>query len=119
MKAKLKEIYSIDTPIPLEKFRPVDPGNFVLSITLMIGLEETDGRESFDMHVCTPDWIKEQCAQDTYVWGRHTLVVLEYNFELIKRTIERYIDTCAGEDWHTIAKQLSAMGAWEFENYQP
>ena len=90
MKAKLKEIYSIHTSIPLEKFRPIDPRNFLIPITLMIGLEDTDGSDSFDMHVCTVDWIKTRCAIDAYVWGRHKLVVFEYDFDLIKETIERY-----------------------------
>lgn len=118
MKAKLKEIYSLELTHPLEAFWPEDESNFGISVRLMIGPEDSAGSESFDILVCTPDWIKSQYSEEKCVWGRHMLIVLDYDFALIKREIERYIAGCVGEDWQTIARKLSGMGAWEFEDYK-
>ena len=118
MNAKLKEMYSLELPHSLEEFWPDDKGNFGISVRLMIGAEDSPGSESFDILVCTPDWIKNQYAEEKCVWGRHMFIVLEYDVDLIKREVERYIASCTGEDWLTIARKLSGMGAWEFEDYQ-
>jgi Immunity protein 8 len=119
MKAKLKEMYSLELAQPLEEFWPDDESNFGISIRLMIGSEDNSGSESFDILVCTPDWIKTQYADEKCVWGRHMLIVLEYDLELIRQEVDRYIAGCTGEDWQAIARKLSSMGAWEFEGYQP
>lgn len=119
MKAKLKNIFSLDVDQPLDKFWPEDTQNFGLSMRLMIGAENSDGSESFDIVVCTPDWIKTQFESKKYMWGHHMLIVNEYDFLLIKKEIERYISNCTGDNWPTIAQKLSRMGAWEFEGYQP
>ena len=119
MKAKLKEIYSLEVDMPHQEFFPDDPNNFGLSVRLMIGPENSAGAESFDILVCTPDWIKHQYGEERAVWGRHILIVLEYDFYQIKAEIDRYIESCTGDNWVAIAQQLSRMGAWEFEDYVP
>ena len=119
MKAKLKEMYSLELDHALEEYWPEDQNNFGIAVRLMIGLENGRGSESFDILVCTPDWLKSQYAEEQYVWGRHMLIMLTYDFNLIKGAIERYIASCTGDDWLTIAQKLSRMGAWEFEDYQP
>lgn len=119
MKAELKEISPLVPTYSLEEFWPDDESNFALPVRLMIGTDDSVGADSFDILVCTPDWIKSQYAEEKCVWGRHMLIVLEYDFDLIKREIERYIATCTGEDWETIAQKLSRIGSWEFEDYQP
>ena len=119
MRAILKEIYSLELTHPLEEFWPNDESNFGISVRLMIGVEGEAESESFDILVCTPDWIKCQYSEDKCVWGRHMLIVLEYDFNLIKREIEHYIESCTGVNWQLIAQKLSRMGAWEFEDYKP
>lgn len=118
MKPKLKEMYSLQLMQPLEEFRPNDESNFAISIRLMIGPEDNSGSESFDILVCTPDWIKSQYAEEKCVWGCHMLIVLEYDLSLIRQEIERYLIGCTGEDWQAVARKLSIMGSWEFDNYQ-
>jgi hypothetical protein len=120
MRAKLKNIYSLEIKCPLAEYWPEDTAYFGISIRLIIGLDTpAGGEESFDLFVCTPDWLKNQCAEIGYVWGRSMLIVHEYDFNLIKREVERYVASCAGDDWLTIARKLSYMGTWEFEDYQP
>lgn len=118
MKPKLKEMYSLQLSESLENFWPDEESNFGISIRLMIGPENSVGSESFDIFVCTPDWIKHQYAEDRCVWGRHMLIVMEYDLTLIRKEVESYISRCTGKDWKAIAKKLNGMGAWEFEDYQ-
>ncbi|UXI66936.1 immunity 8 family protein [Tahibacter amnicola] len=85
MRAILKEIYSIETEVPLQDYWPGDPSNFALSVRLLVGPEGEEAAESFDVLVCTPDWIKHQYSAERAVWGRHMLIVLEFDFALIER----------------------------------
>ncbi|MEF2277661.1 immunity 8 family protein [Deinococcus sp. YIM 134068] len=119
MRAELKEMFSPDLASPLQDYWPETEGNFGFSLRLMIGPEGSDAAESFDVFVCTPDWLKQEHADEKYVWGRHMLIVLEYDAALIKRAVERHVSRCLGTDWSEIARRLSRFGAWEFEDYQP
>lgn len=117
MKAKLKRMCSLEWARPLEELRPDDETNFGISIRLVIGIEDSPGEESFDILACTPEWIKSQYAEEKCVWGGHMLIVFEYDIDLIKHEVDRYIARCTGGDWLTIARKLREMGAWEFEGY--
>lgn len=119
MRAVLKGMRSLELEEPLEKYCPDDPVNFGTWIRLMIGPENSTGSESFDILVCTPDWIKVQYEIERAIWGRHMLIVLEYNFDLIKTEVNHYIENCTGSDWGVIAQKLSRIGKWEFEDYVP
>jgi hypothetical protein len=69
MKAKLEEKFSLDVPCSLESFSPEDKSNFGISLRLMVGTENSDGAESFDVVMCSPDWIKNQRHQEDFLWG--------------------------------------------------
>lgn len=75
------------------------------------------GSEAFDIQVCTPAWLKSQCAGEGPIWGRHMLIVDVYDYEAIKGLIESYVARI-DDDWATIAMTLSRIGAWEFEDYK-
>ena len=49
--------------------------------------------------------------------GRHHLIVMEYNFERIVRSIEDFIKQCTGADWNEVAEKIGRLGKWEFEDY--
>lgn len=83
MKAKLKEIYSLQLSKPLNEFWPEIKDNFGISVRLMIGPDEAPGSESFDILICTPDWIKNQYIDEKCVWGSHMLIVMEYDYDAI------------------------------------
>jgi hypothetical protein len=119
MRAKLKEMYSLELSVKLEEYRPDDHKNFSLSIRLIVGPEGSESGESFDIFVCTPDWIKEQFTQESCLWGRHMLIVPAYDHFLILRKVWHQIAACQGKDWDEFATKLARFGAWEFEDYQP
>jgi hypothetical protein len=118
MNAKLKEIYSLELDQPLDRYCPKDPENYAISIRLMIGPENQTASESFDVLVCTPTWLTTHYAKERLAWGHHFLIVLDYDFALIKGEIERKIAACSGKDWPTSAQKLSKYAAWEFTDYQ-
>jgi hypothetical protein len=118
MRAELKEIYSLEVDCDLDKYWPEDPENFGVSMRLMVGVENAIGAESFDIFVCTPDWLKDHCRDDEAMSGRHMLIVCEYDFNLIKIQINRWLNSCTGNNWRTVAYKFSRFAAWEFEDYE-
>jgi len=50
---------------------------------LTIGPSDGDGGEISCLTVCTAKWLMKACEKDGFVWGRHHLIVPEYNLETI------------------------------------
>ena len=117
MKAKLKNWYCPDID-DLSNYSPVQSDNFCFLFRAMVGLMEEEGEESFDIQVCTPQWLITNMKKDDVFCGRHFLIVLEYNFERIFRKIKNLIESCTGNDWDEIAAKVSRIGFWEFEDYE-
>ncbi|AJC21292.1 immunity 8 family protein [Pandoraea pulmonicola] len=118
MKAEIKSLHSLQLEDRLINYQPDDLSNFSTWIRAYIGPQSEASSEAFDIEICTPDWLKSQCAIEGQMWGRHMLIVEAYDYKTIKAAIERYVATCHGEDWAAIATKLSRMGAWEFEDYR-
>jgi hypothetical protein len=116
MQAKLKELFSLD--FDLATFWPEKPDNFGFWLRAMIGPEDHAGADSFDIHVCTPEWLKSNYSVSDTVWGRHFLIVFEYDRARIEAAIVRYCERCFGNDWQEIAQKISRIGYWEFEDYR-
>ena len=114
MKAALKRIHSPD--VDFKDYWPEEEDRFSFLLQAMIGPEESDASESFDIVVCTPRWLAENCHEP--MWGRHMLIVPNYDIGRIEKMISQYCSSCTGKDWETIAKSLSQIGRWEFEGYQ-
>lgn len=119
MRADLKNMYSIELPVSLKEYRPTDPKHFGISVCLEVGLLGSDATDLFDLFVCTPYWIQEQCAQEGAVWGRHMLLMPVYDCDLILQAVTRRMDACQGRDWYEVANKLAQFAAWEFEDYLP
>lgn len=117
MKAKLKNLYSLD--FDLVSYWPDESDKFGLWLRAIVGPVDQPGEESFDIFVCTPGWIKERCSSQRAIWARHTLIVLEYDVNAIRSHISTKIESCSADDWSGLANQLSRIGAWEFEDYKP
>lgn len=116
MKAKLKELFSLD--FDLNTYWPENETNFSLILRAMIGPEGSNEAESFDIQVCTFDWLKEKYETERAVFGQQMLVVFEYDIDLIKQKVESFCDECISDNWQDIGNRLNLIGAWEFENYQ-
>ena len=117
MRAKIKSYHSPDIE-DLYKYVPKNPTNFSLLLELMVGPENENGEESFNIQICTPGWFLSTMKKHDIVPGRHFLIVLEYNYDRIYNKIKQLIENCTGNDWNEVADKVSRIGFWEFEDYQ-
>jgi hypothetical protein len=53
--------------------------------------------ESFQLTVCSPDWLANACQKHGYVLGRHPLIVKHFDPDSITKMLTTLIDRCAGE----------------------
>src|SRR5262245_44942424 len=67
---ELKHILSPDID-DLESYFPEDPESFGFSLQLLIGPKDQVGEESFEVMVCTPQWLSRHTPHDQIVIGRH------------------------------------------------
>jgi hypothetical protein len=117
MQAELKRIHSPDV-LDLEHYNPEPSSNFSFLLQAMIGPMGCEGEEAFDIVVATPEWLRQRCGEQIII-GEHHLIICDYNYATLFDFIARFAEKCVGEDWQTIAKQLSRLGRWEFDDYRP
>jgi Immunity protein 8 len=110
--------HSVNDGQALEVFRPEDPGNFSLILRLIIGPRGQPGEESFDITICTPASLVEECARHGFVLGRHLLVVSAYDPPHIMSVLRKLVADCSGLSWAEVGSKLARIAYWEFEGYQ-
>lgn len=115
IQAELRKLHSPDV-FDLKEFQPDGP--FGLLIQAMVGPLGSDGEESFDVLVCTPEWFLANMGEDI-VSGRHYLFMKRYDYGVLKQFIQDYCASCRDSSWEKVAQKLSRIGKWEFEDYRP
>jgi hypothetical protein len=90
-----------------------------LGLRILAGPDDGPGEESFDLTVCSVAWLEEQVRRDGVVDARHHLIVEWYDWPKVRAYVERFVQRCQGDTWRDVAEQLSRLGYWEFEDYQP
>jgi hypothetical protein len=95
MRAALKYLQSPDID-DLATFCPKEPSKFCFLLQMMVGPAAEEGAESFDVTVCTPQWLIEHCPTDVILEGRHYLFVMEYDFAQIQNYLQQRIEACVG-----------------------
>ena len=113
---ELKRLHSPDI-IDLINYAPEDSSSFSLLVQAMVGPKGENWEESFDIDVCTPSWIEKNQKHDEVLIARHFLIVLEYDYRNIVKTINDFLKNCSGENWDEVALKVSRLGLWEFEDY--
>src|SRR5215813_8550469 len=116
VKPAIRSIHSPDVGA-LEAYSPVDPEVFGFLAQVMIGPDEGEGEESFDVRVCSPKWLLQRYDREDIIIGRHHLIMLEYDFGRMMRAIEAFCRECEAPTWRELALKLSRLGKWEFEDY--
>ena len=117
MNAKLKSWYCPDIE-DLSAYVPPQSDNFCFLFRAMVGPDDREGKESFDIQVCTPKWFLSRMKEGDIICGRHFLVVIEFDFDRIFNKIKSLVESCNGNDWDTVAEKVGRIGFWEFEDYQ-
>lgn len=120
MQATLRRLHSPDAPDGLATFAPDDPERFSMLVQALVGPADSEGEESFDFTVSSPDLIAAEAADGKgFVFPRHRLVLTHWDPALVQRAIEDLVQRTEGKDWREIATKLSRFGRWEFEDYRP
>jgi hypothetical protein len=116
--AQVKGIFTWEMD-DLERYVPQDPEKFCVLVRAMVGPRGNEGEESFDINVCTPEWLKDQVQREGFVIGVHRLFVNTYDAARIKKLITKLIERYSGDSWRDVAEKISRIGHWEFEDYKP
>lgn len=117
MKAALRSLSSAD--IDVETYVPDDPATDGVWIRLIVGPADGPGDESFDVLVCTPNWLRNVVAEEGPQIGRHRLIVDPFDLTVARDFLRRQVESVEAPDWPTLAEKLGRLGYWEFEDYQP
>jgi hypothetical protein len=117
MRAVLKSLNLEPDPATL----PGDPAAFSLLARMIVGPPDTPGEESFDITVCSPEWLAQACRQVGGIYNaQHHLVVNFDDFDV--RALERWltarVQEVQAESWAEVGERLGRLGHWEFEDYR-
>ena len=118
MQPVLKRLHSPDID-NLESYSPDQPDNFSFLLQAMVGSSDGEGEESFDLVVCTPQWMIERYKSDDVLLGLHKIIVLEYDYRRLRGFIEKFLMRCSGKNWDEVASKVSLLGHWEFDGHRP
>lgn len=95
-----------------------DPDDFGFLLQLLVGPENQEGEESFDVVVCSPKWFSRR-LEDAPVSGRHHLFMKRYDYSMLERYLVDFLERCQGDSWAEVARLVGRLGAWEFDDYVP
>lgn len=99
-----------------------DPAEFSLLARMIVGPSDTPGEESFDVTVCTPEWLAKACSQAGGIFDpRHHLVVTfeEFDQRAVRAWLTARVQALEADTWSEIGAQLGRLGYGEFEDYRP
>lgn len=116
MIAELKLI-SLADHSSFESFVPEHPLDFGVDVRLYIGTVGQDAADSFRLTVCSPEWLRRECALQGFVWRWDLLIVEEFNRVKIVQVLQRMVSRCVGETWDIVVAQLARRMQWEFDTY--
>lgn len=118
MKSVLKGIRSLEIEDDLNNYWPEDPQIFGSWVRVIIGPDDQEGAEFFDMLVCTPKWLQSEVEKKGVLSGKGTIILDEYDYDKIILFIKNQLNDCCAEDWAGITQKLSLISFWEYEDYK-
>lgn len=98
-----------------------DPAKFAFTARMIVGPPDPPGEESFDVWVCTPEWLAVECQrQGGILDARHHVVVDFRSFDQrsLRQWLEARVERAEGPTWTEVAGHLTRLGHWEFEEYK-
>ncbi|WP_193610400.1 Imm8 family immunity protein [Nocardioides lijunqiniae] len=101
---------------------PADAAEFSLHARMIVGPSGSPGEESFDLTVCTPEWLAKACRKAGGIYdARHHLVVSFTDFDqrVLHDWLAARVQETSGDTWAEVGERLGRLGFWEFEDYRP
>lgn len=100
----------------LSSWQP-ESAEWSLLVRILAGPADGPGEESFDITVCSVEWLASLVRRHGLVDGRHHLILDRFDWPTLKSYIERRVHQCTGDDWDEVSAKLARLGLWEFEDY--
>lgn len=113
MKAKLHMLESPNLSQPLAQFLPDDPEDVDLQVVAHIGHNASRGSDLFYFRLLTPKPLARHLLERRFVWGRSTLFVERFDYELLRAIIETMCENVDSESWDDMAERISHYAFWE------
>jgi hypothetical protein len=116
MRAVLKSLDLEPDPSTLSD----DAAEFSLLARMIVGPPDSPGEESFDVTVCTPEWLARACTRVGGIYNaRHHLVVNFEEFDQVRLRawLSARVQELEAENWSEVGQRLGRLGYWEFEDY--
>src|SRR5262249_49100243 len=113
MRAQLKSLDLDPDPATL----PGDAAEFALRARMSDG----PGEESFDITVCSPEWLAQACRKVGGIYSpRHHLVVDFEGFDerALHAWLAARVQEVQANTWPEVGERVSRLGYWEFEDYR-
>lgn len=116
MRAVLKSLELEPEPATL----PAEPAKFSFNARMIVGPLDAPGEESFDLTVCTSEWMADSCRRAGGIYdARHHLVVdfEEFDQRALRSWLSSRVEGIEADTWQQVGERLSRLGYWEFEDY--
>lgn len=117
MDVEVKRLFSSDTgSTPLEDYSPDDPTRFGILVAVDVGTRGDPAADQFSVMVCSPAWLDEslRTREPRHLFGRHYLIMPEWDFEALRNIIDWRVKHTAGGTWEEFASHLDLYFHWEF-----
>jgi hypothetical protein len=88
---------------------------------MIVGPPDAPGEESFDVIVCSPEWLAGACGKAGGIYdARHHVVVSFEDFDqrALRAWLSARVRAVESTTWAEIGARLGRLGYWEFEDYR-
>ena len=102
--------------VELESWVPDAPNEVYFLLELEIGVVGEERRDIFQVVVATPEGLRAR-ARANVIAERGTLVVSEYSWRDLRRSIQSIVERCESPTWSESALKLQRYFEWEYEDY--
>ena len=100
-----------------ETYVSPDPLDDSFWLRMIVGPPDGPGEESFDVLVCTPDWLARVVSKEGPQIGRHRLILERLDLRESEAFLRRQVERLEASTWEELAAKISRLGYWEFEDY--
>ena len=114
------EVRSISSPdVEFYAWEPLNNSDVFFLVEIAIGEAGVKGSDVFQIVVATPEGLRARSRVGEFtIRERCTLIVSNYNWAEIKKSLETIVRKCEGENWSTSTLNLQRFFNWEYEDYK-
>ena len=114
IRLEVQNFYSPDVEIHSWEPESLEEVRFLLEME--VGEVGKEGKDLFQVLIATPEGLRS-AAVDPVIAERATILVSEYSWVQVRRTIEQILKRCEGPTWVESVLRLQRYFRWEYEDY--